>query len=88
MTKKDRALIAEGLNQICAYLGAIACLFREPEDGKSRDRPKAPETEQKEEAKPTDAPTPPADGLICAADVPDPEPAWPQGCLYGRKGNE
>ena len=79
MTKKDKALVAEALNQICAYVGAIASLFGEAEP-KSRDRPEARDqetlrAEQSQEPIPTEEPADATTGLICAADVPDPEPA-------------
>ncbi len=76
MTKKDKALIAEALNQICAYMGAIATILGD-DDARSRDRPKANAAEEKQPevaipTKQTDAPT---TGMIHTADAPDPEPA-------------
>ncbi len=75
----EKAIIYEALNQICAYVGAIASLFGEAEP-KSRDRPEVRELEipgavPSQEPSPTEEPIDATTGLICAADVPDPETA-------------
>jgi hypothetical protein len=73
MNKKDKALLAEALSQICAYVGVIASLFGDDAEARSRDRPEA--RKQPQEPIPTEEPTDTTPGLICAADVPDSEPA-------------
>ena len=74
MTKKDKNLVCDALNQICAYIGAIAVILGD-DDAHSRDRPKAPEAKQPEDSKPTDMPVTPTIEPIRTENVPDPEPA-------------
>ena len=72
MTKKDKALIVEGLNRICADVAALAAILDDADapPGKKQAAESPPETPV-----PTEEPTDATTGLICAADVPDPEPA-------------
>ncbi len=73
MTKKDKALIVEALNQICAYMGAIATILGD-DDVRSRDRPKATEAKQPEDATPTEEKGTPTAGITCDADTPEEAP--------------
>ena len=71
MTKKDKTLIAEGLNRICADVAALAAILGDTDapPGKKQAAGAPPETPV-----PTEEPTDATPKLICAADVPDPEP--------------
>ena len=72
MTKKNKALIVEGLNRICADVAALAAILDDADapPGKKQAAEPPPET-----LVPTEEPTDATTGLICAADVPDQEPA-------------
>ena len=72
MTKKDKTLIAEGLNRICADVAALAAILGDTDAPPGRKQAAGPPPEA---PVPTEEPADPTPKLICTADVPDSEPA-------------